>query len=436
MKWLRVLSGPPSREFGVLLFGPAREIGNVAAGVELVDAPVSIAKARDPAFAVRSTPDASIVQAARAVAEGRAQALVSGGSTGSALAAGLFNLRRDRGIYRPALALPVPVPGAGPVLLLDVGANVTCRPEHLVQFAHMGSGFAQAVLGIGSPRVALLSNGEEAAKGTPDLVAVHEQLAGGEGTGLQFIGNIEGTQVMESVADVVVMDGFTGNITLKLIEGVSGRTLRAIRDAAMSSTRAKLGGWVLAPAVRQLRDEIDPEGPGGAYMLGLRQLGVIAHGRFTRRGFSRGDRGRRPRCTGGCDRAYPRRTPGRGCAQATRRGAGGGPRRRGLVRADGYGVWPMKREQVFALIRAHLADELEVDPASIQESTRFRQDLEADSLDLYTLVQELEDSYGVKISDEEAARILNVGQAVDFVLASSAGGQHTPATASQGPDSE
>ncbi|MGB0091175.1 MAG: acyl carrier protein [Solirubrobacteraceae bacterium] len=96
----------------------------------------------------------------------------------------------------------------------------------------------------------------------------------------------------------------------------------------------------------------------------------------------------------------------------------------------------MKREQVFALIRAHLADELEVDPASIQESTRFRQDLEADSLDLYTLVQELEDSYGVKISDEEAARILNVGQAVDFVLASSAGGQHTPATASQGPDSE
>ena len=271
----------------VLLFGPAREIGNVAAGVELVDAPISIAKARDPAFAVRSTPDASIVQAARAVAEGRAQALVSGGSTGSALAAGLFNLRRDRGIYRPALALPVPVPGAGPVLLLDVGANVTCRPEHLVQFAHMGSGFAQAVLGIDSPRVALLSNGEEAAKGTPDLVAVHEQLAGGEGTGLQFIGNIEGTQVMESVADVVVMDGFTGNITLKLIEGVSGRTLRAIRDAAMSSTRAKLGGWLLAPAVRQLRDEIDPEGPGGAYMLGLRQLGVIAHGRFTRRGFSR-----------------------------------------------------------------------------------------------------------------------------------------------------
>jgi glycerol-3-phosphate acyltransferase PlsX len=271
----------------VLLFGPASEIGAVAPGVQVVDAPVSIAKAADPAFAVRSTPDASIVQAARAVADGRAQALVSGGSTGSALAAALFNLRRDRGIYRPALALPIPIPGAPPVLLLDVGANVTCRPEHLVQFAHMGSAFSQAVMGIGEPRVALLSNGEEAAKGTPDLVAVHEQLAGAGGTGLNFIGNIEGTQVTASVADVVVMDGFTGNITLKLIEGVSGRTLGAIRELVMSSPRAKLGGWLLQPAIRRLRAEIDPESPGGAYMLGLRQLGVVAHGRFTRRGFAR-----------------------------------------------------------------------------------------------------------------------------------------------------
>jgi glycerol-3-phosphate acyltransferase PlsX len=271
----------------VILFGPQGEIGPVADGVEVVDAPVSIAKAADPAFAVRSTPEASIVQAARAVAEGRAQALVSGGSTGSALAAGLFNMRRDRGIYRPALALPVPMPGSRPVLLLDVGANVTCRPEHLVQFAHMGSAFAQAVMGIDSPRVALLSNGEEPAKGTPDLVAVHEQLAGEGGTGLNFVGNIEGTQVTDGAADVVVMDGFTGNITLKLIEGVSGRTLRAIRDLALSSPRSKLGGWLLGPAVRRLRDEIDPEGQGGAYMLGLRQLGVVAHGRFTRRGFAR-----------------------------------------------------------------------------------------------------------------------------------------------------
>jgi glycerol-3-phosphate acyltransferase PlsX len=276
-----------SQGIGVLLFGPAQEIGTVPDGVAVVDAPVSIAKAPDPAFAVRTTPEASIVQAARAVADGRAQALVSGGSTGPALAAGLFNLRRDRGIYRPALALPLPVPGGPPVLLLDVGANVSCRPEHLIQFAHMGSAFAQAVLGRASPRVALLSNGEEPGKGTPELVTVHEQLAGSAGAGLNFIGNIEGTQLTESLADVVVMDGFTGNIALKLIEGVSSRTLRAVREAAMSSWSGRLGGLLLSPSVRRLRAEIDPEDQGGAYLLGLRRLGVIAHGRFSARGFAR-----------------------------------------------------------------------------------------------------------------------------------------------------
>ena len=147
------LSFAAARGVRVLLFADASKIDSVGEGVELVDAPVSIAKAIRPRlYAVRSAPDASIVQAAKAVADGRAQALVSGGSTGSALAAGLFNLKRDRGIYRPALALPIPRPGSTPVMVLDVGANVSCRPEHLVQFAHMGSAFAQAVMGIDSPR--------------------------------------------------------------------------------------------------------------------------------------------------------------------------------------------------------------------------------------------------------------------------------------------
>jgi glycerol-3-phosphate acyltransferase PlsX len=264
-----------ARGVRVLLFADAREVGQVADGVELIDAPVSIAKAVDPAFAVRSTPEASIVQAAKAVADGRAQALVSGGSTGSALAAGLFNLKRAAGIHRPALALPIPRPNDRPVLILDVGANVSCRPEHLVQFAHMGSAFAQAVLGFDDPRVALLSNGEEPAKGTPELKEVHERLSGDAGVGLKFVGNIEGTQVMEDVADVVVMDGF------------AGRTMVAVKAAAMRSWRAKLGGFLLAPSVQGLREEIDPERTGGAYMLGLRQIGVVAHGRFTRRGFAR-----------------------------------------------------------------------------------------------------------------------------------------------------
>lgn len=269
----------------VLLFGPAAEIGPMPDGVEVVDAPRSIAKAPDPALAVRNTPDASIVLATKAVAEGRADALVSGGSTGAALAAGLFNIKRARGIYRPALALQMPVPGA-PVLLLDVGASVEVRPEHLVQFAFMGAAYAQAVLGVPAPRVGLLSNGEEPGRGTPDVIAAHARLVETGGR-INFIGNVEGTQVTEGVADVVVMDGFTGNITLKLMEGVSAKLMRSIREVAMRSRRGRLGGLLLRRPLRELREDLDPELAGGAYMLGLRRTGVVAHGRFSRKGFAR-----------------------------------------------------------------------------------------------------------------------------------------------------
>ena len=164
----------------MLLFGPAAEIGPVAAGVSVVDAPVSIAKDPDPARAVRRTPEASIVRAVAAVAAGEADALVSGGSTGAALAASLFTFKRARGVHRPALALMIPVPGH-PFLLLDAGANVEVRPEHLVQFAHMGAAFMEAVGGVASPRVALLSNGTEATKGTENVVAAHASLVDASG---------------------------------------------------------------------------------------------------------------------------------------------------------------------------------------------------------------------------------------------------------------
>jgi glycerol-3-phosphate acyltransferase PlsX len=274
----------------VLLFGPAAELeipAGVASRVEVVDAPVSIAKSADPARAARSTPQSSIVQAARAVAAGRAQALVCAGGTGAAVAAGLFNIKRARGIHRPALALPLPVPGR-PVTLLDVGANVEARREHLVQFAFMGAALAEVVLEVGRPRVGVLSNGEEAERGSPLVVAVRAELQERMGGGgpFEFVGNVEGGDVVGGVADVIVTDGFTGNVALKLMEGVSQTMLGAIRDAAMSSGRAKLGGLLLRPALRGFRDEIDPETHGGAYLLGLRSLGVVPHGRFTRRGFA------------------------------------------------------------------------------------------------------------------------------------------------------
>jgi glycerol-3-phosphate acyltransferase PlsX len=268
----------------VLVFGPTAEIGEPAGGVDVVDAPVSIAKAADAARAVRATPESSIVQAVHAVADGRADALVSGGSTGAALAAGLFHVKRARGVHRPALAVLVPVPGRS-FLLLDCGANIEVRPEHLVQFAHMGAAFMQAVIGLDRPRVALLSNGTEPSKGTEEVVAAHTTLAGA--AGLDFVGNVEGFAVGSGEADVIVTDGFTGNVLLKVMEGTAGTLLRAVRDAATSSARARAGGLLLRPALGGLRAAIDPEAQGGAFLLGLRRLAVVPHGSFGANGIAR-----------------------------------------------------------------------------------------------------------------------------------------------------
>src|SRR3954470_6253140 len=270
----------------VLLFAPARAVGEEPDGVEVVDSPVSIAKAPDPARAVRSTPDASIVRAVAAVTEGRAQAVVSGGSTGAALAASLFGFKRARGVHRPALAVFVPAPKA-PFLLLDAGANAEVRPEHLVQFAHMGVAFMEVVHGMSRPRVALLSNGEEAGKGTRDVVTAHEALRGAQGEGLNFVGNVEGFAVGQGAADVIVADGFAGNITLKVMEGTMAALMAAVRDAAHATPRAKAGGLLLRPALRGLRDHLDPQAVGGALLLGLRNLAIVPHGSFGAPGFAR-----------------------------------------------------------------------------------------------------------------------------------------------------
>ena len=268
----------------MILFGPAAVIGDVPDHVSVVDAPVSIAKDPDPARAVRRERESSIVKAVEAVIAGDADALVSGGSTGAALAASLFGFKRAKGVHRPALAILVPVPGA-PFLLLDAGANVEVRPEHLVQFAHMGAAFMEAVAGVSSPRVALLANGTEPSKGTEIVVAAHQTLS--TSAGLNFVGNVEGFAIGTGEADVIVADGFTGNVALKVMEGASAALLGAVRSAAMSSTRSKLGGALLRPALRGLRSEIDPEEQGGAVLLGLRRLAVVPHGSFTARGFAR-----------------------------------------------------------------------------------------------------------------------------------------------------
>jgi glycerol-3-phosphate acyltransferase PlsX len=187
------------------------------------------------------------------------------------------------------------------------------RREHLVQFAFMGAALSSAVLGVARPRVGLLSNGEEAERGSPLVVEAGEELAqraGAATEAFEFVGNVEGGDVTSGIADVVVTDGFTGNVALKLMEGVSQAILGAVRDAAMSSPRAKLGGLLLAPALSGFRAEVDPELQGGAYLLGLRRLGVVPHGRFSRHGFAeaiaRAERGAREDIVGNTERALAR----------------------------------------------------------------------------------------------------------------------------------
>jgi phosphate acyltransferase len=265
------LSGLP-----VLLFGPAAELGEAGDRIEIVDAPVAIGGGDEPVMAVRSRPEASIVQASVAVGEGRADALVSAGSTGPTLAAATLKVKRLRGVHRPALAVLLPVPGR-PVLLLDCGANVEVRPEHLEQFAYMGACFMQAVHGLERPRVGLLSVGEESGKGTPDVLAAGERLANG---GLDFVGNLEGFDLPAGGADVVVTDGFTGNVALKVLEGTAKTVTGAIREAIRSGPVSSLGGLLIRGRVGRLRRRMDPEAVGGAIMLGLRRPVVVAHGSF------------------------------------------------------------------------------------------------------------------------------------------------------------
>ncbi len=261
----------------VTLFGPE---GLAAEGLELVVAPSVIEMAEKPAEAVRAKPDSSLVAAVRAVADGRADAVVSAGNTGAMLAAGLIHLRRLPGVARPAIAVPIPT-RRGPSLLIDGGANAEARPEHLAQFGVMGSLFSAEILGVRDPRVGMLSNGEEPEKGDALRVEAHALLAATPG--ITFAGNVEAGGLLRGDTDVVVSDGFTGNVALKLLEGTIKELLDLLRSELSRSARGKLGGFLIRPAAGQVRARLDPDTYGGAYLLGLRGLAVVAHGSSGRR---------------------------------------------------------------------------------------------------------------------------------------------------------
>ena len=265
----------------VVLVGRAAELGDTG-GLEVIEASEVIAMDADAGSSVRKMKDSSLVRAAEAVRDGRASAIVSAGNTGATMASALLRMGRIKGVQRPAIATPIPVPGADtPTVLLDAGANAECSADWLVQFAQMGAVFAKQRFGITSPRVGLLSIGEESTKGNPLVKETHKLLAEGSwigATGAQFIGNVEGRDIMTDDVDVVVTDGFTGNVALKTLEGSLKSIINSLLAAFDSSDEARAAAAALWPSLLPLYDSLDPENTGGAMLLGVDGVCIISHG--------------------------------------------------------------------------------------------------------------------------------------------------------------
>lgn len=250
----------------------------VPAGVALpvLHASEIVGMAEAPSLAVRRKPDSSVVRAVEAVANGRAGAVVSCGNTGAAMAAALFRLGRLEGVERPALTTVAPRADGGQLVLLDLGANADCRPRQLAQFAVMGEVFARIALDLDRPRVGLLSNGEEAGKGN-ELVRLATPLLAA--LDLDFVGNVEPTGAFGGACDVLVTDGFTGNVMLKTVEATAQVVSNVLRSEARGAVSRAVGARLLAPLLRRFRDRTDARAVGGALLLGLKGVVVVGHGR-------------------------------------------------------------------------------------------------------------------------------------------------------------
>ena len=263
----------------VLLVGRLEEITPLLsdsglANIEILDARDVIAMDEEPASAARKKKDSSLVRCAQAVRDGTADAMVSAGNTGAAMAAALLRMGRVKGVTRPAIAVPIPVPGDHPQLLIDAGATVDAAPEWLVQSARMGREYARVRFGVDEPTVGLLSIGEEPGKGDELRKQVYEMLDGTPG----FIGNVEGRDFMHpGTADVIVTDGFTGNIALKSLEAAL-RALAGLVFRVLELPEAKAASDVVLPMLLDAAEVFDPDITGGAVLLGVNGVCVISHG--------------------------------------------------------------------------------------------------------------------------------------------------------------
>ena len=234
-----------------------------------------IGMAEHPADAVRKKKDSSIVRACAAVRANDAQGFFSAGSTGAIFAAATMGVGRIRGIKRPCLAMPMPGLDGHQTVFMDLGANADVRPEMIVQFAQMGAAYSQVTLGVANPRIGLLSNGEEETKGSEMALAFHEALANAD---CGFVGNAEGTDILLGDFDVIVTDGFTGNVALKTLEGTAKFILKTLKAAIAHSMRGKIGALLLKPTLKDVQAMLSGDDYGGAILLGLKAPVLIGHG--------------------------------------------------------------------------------------------------------------------------------------------------------------
>jgi glycerol-3-phosphate acyltransferase PlsX len=257
----------------VILVGPRGLAG--CEGFELIEASEVIEMHEDAASSVRNKKDSTLVRAAEAVRDGKASAMISAGNTGATMASALLRMGRIAGVKRPAIATPIPAPGTTPTVLLDAGANAEVEPEWLVQFGLMGSVYADARFGVKNPRVGLLSIGEEPGKGDTLRKQAYEFFSNAKN--LNFIGNVEGRDIMTDKVDVVVTDGFTGNVALKTLEGTMRGVVKAL-FAAISAPEYKEHADGIMPALLSLYSTFDPDTYGGAILLGVDGVCIISHG--------------------------------------------------------------------------------------------------------------------------------------------------------------
>ena len=263
---------------GVTLVGVPELMGDPL-GLEVVACTEVITMDDDPASSVRRKKDSSLVRCAELVRDGQARAMVSAGNTGATMASALLRMGRLPGVLRPCIATPIPNPGRNPTVLVDAGANSECSPEMLVQFAQMAAGFAEVHFGVARPKVGLLSIGEESSKGTPLVKQTHQLLS--EVSGFDFVGNVEGRDLIPSIVDVIVTDGFTGNVALKTLEGALKFVFSTMLDVIATNDETKAAGKVLFEYLMPVVESLTPEAHGGAMLLGLDGICVISHGSST-----------------------------------------------------------------------------------------------------------------------------------------------------------